>query len=134
MQPVIFVVPGEAGPAGHKRVIAVANGVSRNISEVGRICRVRLLRHSFQLKPPDEDQLRAVHVMCFKGGAIPARRARDRWKNGPRRRIRQVVCGRPIVWVRSVAKTLPEPGVIRPMLCYDLDVKMRAEVKLPDKA
>src|SRR5580704_5478783 len=35
MQPVVLVVPGKTGPAGHERVVAVADRVGSNVSQVG---------------------------------------------------------------------------------------------------
>src|ERR1700733_10999642 len=60
MHPVVLVVPGKAGSARHKRVVAVADRISSYISQVRRrrsqrTWAVALLRHSFQLIPPDED-------------------------------------------------------------------------------
>src|SRR5271155_4966110 len=35
VQPVVLVVPRQAGPAGHERVVAEADGVRRDVAEVG---------------------------------------------------------------------------------------------------
>src|SRR5579863_7658760 len=34
MQPVVFVVPGESGPARHERVVTIADGVGRNVAQL----------------------------------------------------------------------------------------------------
>src|SRR5579864_5064099 len=78
VQPVVLVVPGESRPADHKRVVAVTDGVSGDVAEVGWNARRGLLRHSDRLITPDEDQLRAVYVMRLDQDAIPGRRSRSR--------------------------------------------------------
>src|ERR1700688_3233930 len=111
MQPVVFVVPGKAGATGHERVVAVADGVCRDIAEVGgqRISgsgAVGLLRHSDRLVPPDEDQLRAVDVVRFDQDSIPRGISRA-WGEG---RTGSVVVGRN-PRIDYVTITLPEPGI-----------------------
>src|ERR1700752_3977408 len=75
VQPVVLVVPGESGTTGHKRVIAVADGVGGDVAKVGGRTGGRLLRHPDRLVPPDEDELRAVDVVRLDEHAIPGRRS-----------------------------------------------------------
>src|SRR5271167_2260075 len=77
MQPVVLVMPGKPRPAGHEGVVAIAHGVGGNIAKVGRSAGGRLLRHANRLIAPDEDQLRAIHVVRFEQHTIPGWRSRS---------------------------------------------------------
>src|ERR1035438_9842736 len=114
MQPVVLVVPREAGTAGHEWVIAVADGVGGDVAEVLRDSRRRLLRHPDRLKPPDEDQLRAVDVVRFQEHAVPGWRSRACGQGGSS----CVVAGGNAI--NEVAIALSEPGAVRTMLGYNL--------------
>src|SRR5580698_10572859 len=100
MQPVIFGVPREASPAGHKRVIAVTDRVGGKIAQVRRrspsnsgrpnscIARsVSLLRHAQRFVAANEDQLWTENVMGLEQHAIPS------WilRTGGQRTSRRVV-------------------------------------------
>src|ERR1700675_1748582 len=81
MQPIVFVVPGKASPAGHERVVAIAHGVGGNVAQVGWVASqwvggVRdrcLLRHADSFKPADENQLRTVNVVRLQENTVPRR-------------------------------------------------------------
>src|SRR5579863_761770 len=136
MQPVVFVVPRETGPVGHERVIAVDDGVGRDITEVRsgwapKSCVSRsigLLRHPDRLIPSNENQLRTIDVVRLEQNSVPA------WIS---RTCRQGASSRVVVGsdaVDEIAITLTEPGVILAMLSDDLQIEMLAEVKLPNEA
>src|SRR5579864_5440710 len=110
MHPVVFVVPGESGTAGHERVIAVANRVGSDVAEVRRNAGRGLLRHSDRLIPPDEDELRAVHVMGLDENAIPTGRSRSSRQS----RTRKVVVGS--APTDQIPVTLAKPLVVPPVL------------------
>src|SRR5229473_686075 len=78
VQPVVFIVPGKTGPAGHKRVVTEGKGIARDIAQVGRCTRGRLLRHADRLIAPNKYELRAVDVMRLNQDAVPARAPRTR--------------------------------------------------------
>src|SRR5579863_8629624 len=133
MQPVVFVVPGEAGAAGHKRVVAVADRVGRDIAEVG--CRgikrtrpVSLLRHPDCLVPTDEYQLRAIDVVRFEQDAIPRGILRPRGQDG----AGNVVIGD--CPPDEVAVTLAKPSVILAVLSHNGKIDMLTKIELANEA
>src|SRR5216684_122829 len=86
MQPVVLVMPGEAGSAGHEWVVPISDGVGGDVAQVGRgrTCRVRsigLSRHSDVLVPPDENKLWTVHVVRFDEHTVPGRGLRSGWQS-----------------------------------------------------
>src|SRR5271157_1708349 len=131
---------GKACPAGHKRVVAVADRIVVDVSQVGRGPRSGLLRHSFRLIDALEDQLRTVYVASFEGVAVPGGRLRSRRKSCSRRIVRRATggsrAGRSSIAIRGycVSITLSEICVIRPVLSHHVQVKVGAEVELPVKA
>ena len=84
-----------------------------------------LLRNSFQFVAPDKDQLRAIDVVSFKGRAIPGWAARPCGERRTRRVVRRTAIRSGLPHARGaavsvgrhcIAVSLPEPGIIRPML------------------
>src|ERR1700693_4014005 len=141
MQPVVLVVPGKTSAAGHERVVAVTNGVRRDIAEVGRgrthdsvssdSCvrrSVGLLRHPDRLVPANEDQLRAVDVVRLQQYTVPRGRLRANGKSGAGRIIQRRVT------VGYIAIPLSKPCVILAVLSHDREVDMGAEVELTNEA
>src|SRR5271166_2210973 len=140
MQPVVLVMPGETGAAGHERVVAVADGVGGDVAQALRRSGGRLLRHPDGLIAADEDQLRAVDVVRLEQDTIPDWASRSRWKGRSRHVVRRAAgsgaragCGSAAIAVREdgVTVTLPEPWAIGAVLGDDLKVEVRAEVELP---
>src|SRR5579864_8623960 len=123
MQPVVFVVPGETGAASHKRVVAVADRVGRDIAEVG--CRgikrsrpVSLLRHPDCLVPTNEYQLRAINIVRLEQDAIPRGVLRPRGQGGAGN---VVIGGYP---TNKVAVTLAKPSIILAVLSHNRKIDM----------
>src|SRR5215469_6566725 len=140
-QPVEFVVPGKAGTARHKRVVAERQGVSRDISEIRRLgtgearrTRSRksrplgLPRHLNRLVPANEDQLRAEDVMRLHQYTVPGWSLRADWQ---RCSGRVVVGSGP---ANQIPETLTEPGVIPAVLGNNLHVHMLPEVEQAHEA
>src|ERR1035438_8475110 len=71
MEQVELVMPGKARPAGHERVVTIADGVGCDIAEIGTRSGSRLLRHPDRFVSGEEDQLRTVDVVGFNENAIP---------------------------------------------------------------
>src|SRR5437867_9430147 len=69
--PRIFVVPREACAAVHDRVVAVAEHVVIQITEVRCCSWISLLRHADPFGSLEEDQLWTVHPVGLHEGAIP---------------------------------------------------------------
>src|SRR5258708_18653339 len=130
MQPVVLVVPGKASPRRHERVVAVTDGVRRDIAEVGRGAGGRLLRHPDGFIPRDEDELQAVDVVRLNKYAVPTRGARP-WSQRCQRACGVVIASRA---VDQVTVPLPEPHAIPAMLRDHLKIKMLSEVELADEA
>src|ERR1035438_4685198 len=128
MQPVVLVMPGETGAAGHKRVVAVADGVGGDVAEIGSGPWRRLLRHSDRLIAADEDELGAVHVVRLEENSVPGGVLRTSRQNRARHVV-QSGCS-----ADEVAVPLPKPGAILAVLGHNLKVDVRAKVKLPDKS
>src|SRR5712664_2569185 len=60
-EPGVLVVKGETRPAGHERVVTVAEDVVVNVTKGGRSQRIGLLRHSDPLRALKDDQLRVLY-------------------------------------------------------------------------
>src|SRR5258708_39284022 len=127
MQPVVLVVPGKASPRSHERVVAVTDGVRRDIAEVGRGAGGRLLRHPDGFIPPDEDELRAVDVVRLNKYAVPTRGARP-WSQRCQRACGVVIASRA---VDQVTVPLPEPHAIPAMLRDHLKIKTLPQQQSP---
>src|SRR5208282_2605236 len=136
---------GKAGPTGHKRVVAVADRIVGDVSQVrrgggGRSRPVGLLRHSFRLVDGLEDKLRTIYVASFEGVAVPGGRLRSGRKNCPGRIVRRATggsrAGGSSIAIRGycAAITLSEIYVIRPVLSHHVQVEVGAEVELAVKA
>ena len=133
MHPVVFVVPGKTSPAGHERVVAIANRVSTEVPEVGstgssRSRAIGLLRHTDGLVSSDKRQLRAIYVVGFEQNTVPAWRLRPGWQRCSGR----IVIARDTV--DQVAVTLAKPHVILAMLRYYGQIDVLAKIELPDES
>src|SRR5882762_1971356 len=78
----IFVVEGEAGAAGHERIVAIAERQRINVAEVPRVGRESLTRHANQLVSVDKDELRIECVVRLDHAAVPDGPARTGWEVG----------------------------------------------------
>src|SRR5579863_3024356 len=129
MQPVVLVVPGEAGATGHERVVAVADGVSGDVSQVRRsthdsegwVGDRSLLRHSDGFEASNEDELGAVDVVGLEQDAVPGGGAGVGGQDCSGGVIQG--CGRP-GGIDQIAVALAEPGAILAMLGDDLKVEV----------
>src|SRR5208282_6216103 len=121
---------GKAGPAGHKRVVAVTDRIVVDVPQVGRGPWSGLLRHSFRLIDGFENELRTDIVASFEGVAVPGGRLRSGRKNCPGRIVRRAPggsrAGGSSIAIRGycAAITLSEICVIRPVLSHHVQVKV----------
>src|SRR5579872_69560 len=124
MHPVVFVMPGKAGAAGHERVVAVANGDVGDIAQVRGRAGCRLLRHPDGLIPADKGELGAVDVMGLDQDAIPGRCTGTGSQGGTGRVVRGCHS------VNQITVTLAKPSAIPAVLSDDLKIDMLAEIEL----